>query len=644
MSTFSFRRGLLAGAAGVLVLAGAHAKAAEDDIQTLPTVVVTASLTPLPADHAGSAVTVVTAEDIARKQHRFAADVLREVPGVALSRSGPTGSKVQVRMRGAEANHTLVYIDGIEVNDPSGGSEFNFADLMAADIERIEVLRGAQSALFGSDAIGGVINIVTKRGRGPAVVSVSVEGGSFRTGRGSASLRAGGSDFDVSLGVSGLTTAGVSAAPEDQGARENDGYVNRTVNGRVGFRPLDMLEFEFTGRYVNSTLEFDEANGVLNGVSVLIDTDSELDSEEFAAGGRATLSLFDGQWEHIFAATALDSERVTTGGFDSVVEGQKTRATYQTNLYLESDVAAPASHVFSFLAEREYEEQLTRNAFTNGLADVTNYGLAGEYRLGLFDRLFLSAGLRQDFNDSFEDATTARLTAAYLHRETDTRLHASYGEGVKNPTLIELFGFGLNFVPNGDLEPERSKGFDVGVEQRFLDGAASIDVTYFANRIDNLIQGAGNTVINAAGTSKIQGIEVSARLRPTENIVLAGQYTFTDAEDANGDRLIRRPRHIASLNAAYTFLDGRAAVDLGLDYHGEQDDLAFEAVAPFGTRRVELDDYVLATLAASYAVTDSVEIFGRIENLLDEDYQDVLGFDTPGIGAFVGVRARFGVE
>ncbi|MEQ9125251.1 MAG: TonB-dependent receptor [Alphaproteobacteria bacterium] len=608
---------------------------------TLPTMVVTASLTPLPAEEAGSAITVITAEEIEEKQVRYVTDVLRDVPGLAVSRSGPVGSQAQIRIRGAEANHTLVYIDGVEVNDPSGASEFQFGDLVASDIERIEVLRGPQSALYGSDAIGGVINIVTKRGAGPATATGSVEGGSFGTGRASASLRAGGADYDVSLGVTTFTTDGVSAAPD---GTENDGYDNTTLNARVGFRPLENLSIELSGRYVDSLREFDEANGVVDGVSVLVDTDSTLDSQELNAGGRATLSTFGGMFDHTVGVTVLDSERDTAGGFASTVEGVKTRMYYRGDVFLESDAVLPATHVFSFLAERELESQTVENAFANSDEEVTNHGVAGEYRLGLFDRLFLSAGVRHDFNDSFKDATTTRLTAAYLHRETDTRVHASFGQGVKNPTLVELFGFGLNFVPNGDLEPEKSVGFDIGVEQRFLDGDASVDVTYFENRIEDLIQGAGNTVVNLPGTSKIRGVEATASLRVWDALLLTGQYTLTDARDSEGDRLIRRPRHTASLNASYAFDQDRARINVGADYQGRQDDFAFEAVPPFGTRRVTLDDYVLVNVGASYAITVEVEVFGRVENLIDEDYEDVLGFANPGIGAFVGVRARFGVE
>ena len=212
---------------------------------------------------------------------------------------------------------------------------------------------------------------------------------------------------------------------------------------------------------------------------------------------------------------------------------------------------------------------------------------------------------------------------------------------MKNPTLFELFGFGPNFVPNPDLKPEESIGWDIGVEQGFLDDRVSVDVTYFNNRITDLIQGAGNTAINLDGISKIQGLEVTAEARLAEGLTLTGQYTYIDGKDADGIELVRRPKHLASANLGYEFLDRRAKLDLGIDYNGEQKDLQFSNF--FATRtNVTLDDFVLVNLTASYELIEGVELYGRVENLLDEDYQEVLGFSNPGIGAFFGIRATIG--
>jgi len=625
------------------VTAGALPAVAQEDVESLPEVVVSASRVPVAPEEVGSAVTVITGEEMERKQVRVLADVLREVPGLAVNRSGGAGTFTQVRIRGAEGNQTLVIIDGVEVNDPSGGSEFDFGTLLAADIERVEVLRGPQSALYGSDAIGGVINIITKKGRGPAVGSFSLEGGSFATGNGSASVRGGGDDYHFSLGVTGFRTDGVSIAPESEGNSEKDGYWNQTFNVKLGATPIENLDLELSGRFVKSSVETDPQPSVL-GIIRTVDGDNETDTKQGSGRAQARYSLFDGSWEHItgISINNEESESFVDDVRTSEAEGRKVRYDYQTNLFFETPSVANATHTLTFLVEREDESQETASAFGASDLDITNYGYVGEYRTALWDRLFLSGSLRYDDNDIFENQTTFRATAAYLHRETGTRLHGSYGTGAKNPTLFELFGFGPNFVPNPDLQPEESRGWDIGVEQAFFNDRISLDVTYFNNRITDLIQGAGNTAVNLEGTSKIEGIEVTARAEVLEGLILSGQYTYTNGQDANDTELLRRPRHLASANLAYGFLDGRASVDLGVDYNGKQRDSRFSNFFQDSTN-ITLDDFVLVNIAASYEFTDGVELFGRIENLLDEDYQQVLGFDNPGIGAFVGVRVTGGL-
>ncbi len=611
-------------------------------VERLPEVVVSASRVPLPAEQVGSAVTVITGAELERQQIRIVSDALRKVPGVAVSRFGPPGTFTQARIRGAEANQTLVIIDGVEVNDPSGGSEFDLGNLLAADIERIEVLRGPQSALYGSDAIGGVINIVTRRGRGPARGQVSLEGGSFRTGQASASLAGGGERYHFALGGTVFRTGGVSVAPESQGNTEDDGHRNRTVNLKLGAEPIDGLELELSGRYVNATVETDPQPAVA-GVIRTVDGNSETDTIQRSAGARVRYSLLDGTWEHVLGV-GFNEERadsLTNGAVSFEADGEKIRLDYQSNLFFETPALAGATHSLTVLLEREDESQVTRSAFGGSDLDITNYGYVGEYRLGLWDRLFLSGSVRHDDNDIFKDATTYRATAAYLHEPSATRLHASYGTGVKNPTLFELFGFGPSFVPNPNLRPEESDGWDLGIEQRLLDERLSVDVTYFNNRISDLIQGAGNTAVNLAGTSRIQGLEVSARAELGERLALSGQYTFTDGEDATGARLVRRPRHLASANLHYRFAGGRASVDVGLDYTGKQRDIEFSSFF-LARRTVTLDGFLLVNVAGSYALGKGVELYGRVENLLDEDYQQVLGYSNPGIGVFLGIRTTVG--
>lgn len=641
-----FGRGLSALWAGA-VIAWCHVvpAMAEGEVEQHQEVVVSASRVPLPAKEIGSAVTVITQEQLEQRQVRVVSDVLRDVPGLAVSRTGPVGALTQLRIRGAEGNQTLVLIDGIEVNNPAAGSEFNLANLLNAEIERIEVLRGPQSALYGSDAIGGVVNIVTKRPEAGFTATVRGEGGSFATRSGLFNIGFGSERFYLSGTLDRFVTNGVSVAEEDDGNSEDDGYANTTARIKVGIKPFDFLEIDAVGMAVDSDRDGDASAPVVNA----IDSEDESETSQRYGLARAKLTLFDGAWEHIGRASALEDETDFfngTGAKTFTSRGEKSKFDYQTNLFLSTPEVAGAEHTLTFAAEREREEQFTDSAFSGpNRVDVVNYGYVGEYRVGLWDRLFLSGGLRYDDNDRlFDDEFTYRATAAYLHEESGTRLHGSVGRGVKNPTLFELFGSTPTFSGNPDLEAEESIGWDAGVEQSLFGDRLILDVTYFNNRIDDLIQGAGNTAVNLSGTSKIQGVEVTAAAEPLPGLSLNAAYTFTNGEDADGRELIRRARHAASFNANYGFdLFARPAnVNLAVRYNGAQDDRVFDSFFPVQTRTVTLDSYTLVNLGVSYEIHDGVELFARGENLLDDDYQDVFGFGTPGISGFAGVRIRLG--
>ena len=618
--------------------------ALDETVVTQPEVVVSASRVPVATEQVGSAVTVITAEELEQRQVRIVSDVLRDVPGVAVSRTGPTGAFTQVRIRGAEGNQTLVIIDGIEVNNPAGGSEFDFANLLNSDLARIEVLRGPQSALYGSDAIGGVVNVLSQRPEDGFSFLGRGEGGSFNTGSGLVSAGYGGEDFYGSATIDHFTTGGISAADERNGNTEEDGYENTTMRLKGGVLLFeDMLELEAVGYRVDSTRDGD-ASALIFGA---VDSDDTSDTLQHFGLASAKLQLFDGAWEHIARASFVHADTDFFDGNDNQTfssNGEKDKFDYQTNLFFSTPQFADAEHTLTFLAEREREDQRSGGASFNNV-EIVNYGYAGEYRLGLWDRLFLSGGLRYDDNDDLIDnETTYRATAAYLHRETGTRLHGSVGRGVKNPTLFELFGFTANFTGNPNLEPEKSFGWDVGVEQSFWDDRVLIDVTYFNNEIEDLITGSGNTAINLEGENEIQGVEVSAAAEPIQGLRFDIAYTFTDAEDDNGDDLTRRPKHVASFNANYAFdLYNRPAnLNFGVRFSGKQDDTVLLGFGPGQTRTETLDSFTLVNIGASYEITDGISLFARGENLLDDNYQEVVGFGTPGIAGYAGVRIKLG--
>ena len=625
---------------------------------TTPTVVVTATRFPVDVATVGSSISVITADDLQQQQTRFVSDVLREVPGVAVSRAGTFGTQTQVRIRGAEGNQTLVIIDGVEVNDPAGGNEFDFGQLLSSDIERIEVLRGPQSILYGSNSIGGVINIITKKGEKGVTTTARAEGGSFHTFDGGASVSGGNDMANAYLGLSGYRTAGINIS---KNGGENDGYDNITLNHSINVKPLDILELSGSLRYVDAELQYDDFGEETDSRGFIIPNDANLKAKVTNLSGRAQakLSLLDDKFQNTVGYSGYRStnNQYTDNDRTFRFNAQTNTFDYQSNLFLDTPEIADATHAFTFLYERQ---QQTGSNFSKGseffpsqganFNSIIDHGVAGEYRLGVWDRLFLTGGARYDQNNQFEDFTSPRVTGAFLITETDSRIHATWGKGVQNPTLTELYGFFDTFIGNPDLKPENSNGWDVGFEQSFIDNKLVFDVTYFNNRIKDLISSefdpaiGASTPINLSGTSKIQGVEVSATAKLYEGLTVKASYTYTDGEDPDGNELVRRPPNMASANANYAFLDDGeghklANVNLNVDYNGQQKDFVF--VSPTFERQTRnLDPYWLVNLAASYEFMPGLAVVGRIENLLDQDYEELYGYQAPGIGAYAGLRGR----
>lgn len=639
-------------AALLVALAAGGAAAQPVETLVLPQMVVSASRTAVEAKEVGSAISVITAEEIERSQSRFVADVLRQVPGVTVSRAGALGELTQVRMRGAEANHTLVIIDGVEVNDPINSSEFDFSSLLADDIERIEVLRGPQSAIWGSDSIGGVVNIVTKRGRQGLRGQVSAEGGSFGTRRFAGSIGGGTERMRGSLSGSFLETNGINAAAD---GNEREGYRNGTLNATGDIDLTDNFSVNFNGRYTKVDAQLDRQDYLFPPSptqGLVIDSDNEYESEQLYGRAQARLRLFDGAWEQVIgtAYTRSDRENFEDGARTTASLGTKTKFDYQSTFSFATPSFAGADHVLTFYAEREEEYFRNRTEgfpAANQNQETADHGFVGEYRLGLWDRLFLAGAIRFDDNDGFRDATTWRATAAYVLPEAGTRFHGSYATGVTNPNFFELFGFNPGtFQGNPNLKPEKSESWDVGIEQQFLEGRFTLDVTWFQADLQDEITTIYpaptfiGTPVNLSGESKRWGIEIAGKARVTDDFDLTGSFTYLRAEEPDGEIEVRRPKFLASLNANYRFLDGRGNINLSADYNGRMQDNEFVDATP--RTRVWLDDFVLVNFAGSYRLSDSVELFGRVENLLDEDYQEVFSYQSPGIGAYAGVRIALG--
>ncbi len=622
--------------------------AAETGISDLDELVVTGSHTPIAIDEVGSSYTVITEAQIKKRQANLVADLLRDVPGFAVSYTGVVGSQIQIRVRGAEANQLLVLIDGIEANDIASADEFNFANLSTTNIERIEIIRGPQSALYGSDALAGVVNIITKKGSGPTTVNAYSEVGSFGTFHSGGGISGSGDRYHYNLQGSYLSTAGSNIAPQGD---EDDAYDNATISFAIGGKPIDNLQLDFTGRHTETSNEFDDQDFIVTGFA--IDADNKSDASRDYLKAQAKLGLFNNAWEHIVSAAITSSEN---DNFASAIEtsstqGKKYRLDYKTNLYLDTTTFVDASHVFTVGIDHEKELFTQRGAVSffgnpNQKQTVKTTGLVAGYRLGLWQRLFLSGSLRHDNNSDFKNATTYRTTAAYKLLDWGTRFHGSYGTGIKRPTFGDRFGFTpTTFIGNPNLNPEKSTAWDIGVEQALWNGHANVGLTYFHSRLEDEINGffftgAGFTAVNVDGISKRQGVEITADARLTEQLKLSAAYTWLDATQAgtSGNQVIeiRRPRNTGSINLDYNFLQDRANANLNITHTGKQKDTNF---ATFST--VDLGSYTLVNLATSYRVMKNTTVYGKIENLLDKDYVNVFGFQTPGVSGSVGINVSF---
>lgn len=605
--------------------------------QAIEEVIVTGSREPLPRAQLGSAISVLDAEALLARQTPQLSQILRDLPGLAVSRTGPVGSQTQIRIRGAEGNQTLVLIDGIEATDPVSSFEFDFGTLMTTGVERIEVIRGPQSALYGSEAIGGVINIITRRPRKGLDIEALGEGGSFGSARVGATVSGGTERYGASVSAGYFDTGGISASPT---GNEDDGHENLTLSGKAIARPLEALELGVIGRYVEADSEFDDQDFA---TSEVVDADRLRKFSAFYGRTYANLELFEGLWLQRFSAelTDTESDTFTDGAFENSFEGRRKKLEYQSTVTLPlGALTAAVEH-----------EDLDFDAIAADAGDPLNQNrddeqtsIVGELQLSPLDGLFLTAGVRRDFNDIFADETTWRATAAYELTGT-TRLHASYGTGVSDPTFFDRFGFFPDqFVGNPALTPEQAEGWDAGVAQRLWDDRIELDATFFYSTLEDEIVSVFDPVIflstveNQAGESERMGVELTLHAEPIAGLSLDGAYTYLDAEEPDGSEEIRRAKHIASLTATYRLPEERAEISLDFDYNGKQDDLDFST---FPATRVTLDEFLLVTLAVRYRLFEGVEAFGRIENLLDEDYRNVLGFNTPGIGAYAGLRVRY---
>jgi vitamin B12 transporter len=610
-------------------------------------VVVSPTATVTPLDQVASSVTVITAKDIERDQRRTVPDALATVPGLNVVQSGGPGGLTSVFMRGTNANHTKILIDGIDASDPSNPARvFDLGQLLTADIQQIEVLRGPQSGLYGADAIGGVISIITKKGEGPPRATGMIEGGSFGTFNQTAALSGSQDRFNYAFNVAHFRSNDTPVTPLEllppgQKAIGNN-YDNMTYSTKLGADVTENLTLNSVVRYTDATLRFTG------------DTFDPVTFASFPAAARSTQvvhqlftreeavwSVLDGRIKNYFGVnyTSHWNSNISPGdAAPTITTGDRLKYDWHTVTQL-----APY-HTVIVGAEHETE---TLHTSTLSAQNVNKAGYV-ELQSQFANRLFLVENVRQDDNDRFGEHPTYRLAPAVIVPVTETKFKASYGSGFKAPTLNQLFvNFpAFFFFANPNLKPEESVGYDAGFEQPLFNDRVRFGSTYFHNDITNLIQSVSDpvtfssTLVNI-GRATTEGSESFVAARITDRVRIRADYTFTRAVDTDaGLELLRRPKEKWSANVIWNPID-----PLTLSATVLHTGSFIDANRDFSVPRLLAPGYTVVNFAADYVVTDQVKVFGRIDNAFNVHYQNPTGFLQPGLGVFGGVRvANYGVN
>lgn len=634
---------ILPASAAVLLSLPTLAPLLADDIDVIE---VTATRTPLSVVDIASSVTVISAEDIAKRQTFSLPDLLNTLPGIAVARAGSVGGQAQLRLRGGEANQTLVLIDGVQINDPAAGDEVQFELLSTTEIERVEIVRGPLSSVWGSDAVSGVINIITKKGEGDLSVRANGEAGAFGTYRFGGSIGGASEKGNFRIGASYSDSDGTNVS---RSGDENDGFRAVTVNATGGYKPSATSNLSFSLRHTDARNEFDSTD-FTTGFPADSDRVTNTTKTSVSVGGE--FQLFDGRLNQSARVTYLDTEIANLS--DGAASGSTLSERW--GFYADSRIKLADGHNLTLALDHEdtdFSQRGTVSFFGDPNQDQNSSitGYVADYVGNFGDAVTLTGSVRRDDNDRFENATSWRGGIVYKFVGTGTRLYGNVARGQKAPTFIELFGFfSDSFVGNPNLTPERSIEYEFGVSHVALDGKLSLDASYFTARLENEINGFAFdpvtfqfTAENRDGKSTREGFELTADFAVSDQLNLTLSYAYLDAEEPDGNggltRELRRPKNNASLFVDYRPSD-RVGLTLDANYVGSSIDTFFPPF-PEPSEAVTLGGYLLVNIGGTYQINDAVSLYGRVENLLDEAYENLFGFNTPGIGAYAGFRASF---
>ncbi len=623
-----------------LAVSGATSALAQD--LDIGEVVVTPNRVATDKSKVGSAVYVVSKKDIEKQSKATLNDYLTLVPGVHVSSPGGTGQESSLSIRGADKKYVKTLFNGIDISDPTSTQvQTPYQNLLIGGIGQVEVLKGSQSTLYGSDAIAGVIGVSTLAGIAPGLhQEVSGEAGSFGTYRGGYSLTGASNTGKVALGVYGLDTGGISAAlvnglpPVDTNPShlERDGFRDLNVTFAGEQKINEYFSVFGSALYIDAKGDYDDG-----GNPPTDNNFNRFDTRQKAARVGFNLDLLDGRLKNQFSVQRSEIERglnsVTGfGPYDADFRGVRTKAEYQGSF--------DATQWLTLQYGADYEKQTARATDNYGTDTDNSFDIGGIWGQAIVTpvkNLTLTAGLRHDEHSEFGGYTTYRLSGSYNLPDYGTRLHSSFGTGFRSPSLYELYD---PFAGNTALRPEQSTSFDIGVEQKFLGGKLVGDITYFMLNTDDLIDYDYTTsrYVQLPGTTRRNGVEASLAWSATPWLDLGASYTYTHTRQPDGERRPRIPEHDFAVSATVTPAEKWTVTGVVHTVLNTEDRIS----PSYGTFvDVPLKDYVLLDAKVAYKPTESTELYLRGENLLDQKYEVVKGYGTPGIGVFAGFKVTF---
>ena len=605
---------------------------------------------PVNQDLAASSVTVLTEEDFTKRNATYVSDALKTLPSMAFSASGGRGALSNFYLRGADANHTVVVIDGVKMN-PVTGYGFDFGALSLNNIDRIEVLRGEQSALWGSDAMGGVIYITTKSGlykEKPFNIDFDLGTGSHGTYNGSATLSGYHDGFYYALNGNSHKTRGISAYSankfyyqakdgtkvESGGAVEKDKFHRDNGSLRVGYdkdnKGIELLVSHFT-----QSVHYD---GSLAG---------ETKFDDYTRT-RETLFKSSGYWgsektlfKHKADVSHVKTDSDTFSAKPSAYDAKKLNANYQLDINFDRE--GYLNQAVSVLGEYQ-KSQYNSSSYQNEKS-LSEKNAATEYRLFTEDDHSLAISGRYTDSSQYKNAITGRIAAAY-RLSPNFRSHASFGSAIQNPSMTEYYGWAGTYLANPSLKPEKSKGGDLGLLMEFYDKRHRVDVTYFARNVDSFISSETvdpvnfiSRAINVDGMSKIKGVELTYNGNLTDKLTAYTNYTFTRTKDNTGVELVRRPKHMANVGVAYQVIEP-LGVNINFAYMGNRVDNYYNEVT-FASSKVKMPSYTLVNLGANYQLTENLNLYANLTNLFDKKYEHTIGYGQYGRNVYVGLKGIF---